>query len=654
MKQGDKGVDRQLVPNTGTPDELKEEDPQDTANTDASSACVSNDSAKGSATKSPSKKRERQSHSPSSSSIRRTPYDILCGRGIPIQNYHGNIRLHTILDSYRDEYLQTDRRNKPLLIRRIVAKIKEGGARFLKRKSTFHTSTEDPWEEMDDAYAYEKVSHALRCRRYADNAKTAENESPTPAGSRSDKGSLSPKNPSSFPSPLPVGRNWDHHAERTKPNSSTDFEEGSSLRSFLDLESRTSWRMPRLPVTSQQTATPPATPNYPRSSSLLPQVLPRAGIPSFALPTHSETPDLAAFNRSAAGMINPFAFVHPSISLQSAHNSTHLPPSSTSASPTGSQLGFLARNSNASAMPDQGSTSSLLFPSSVPNHGQWLLEQLIQQQQQQSSSVTNSAAAASVPQRAGLLPDDDQGQQPQNDSTAWNSMSHHRSSSSSSGGGGGPALGGRLSSTSRGGGAAIGVTHPPSLLDHFANHSSPIPPSPSSFLMGNSTPVGAVPTRRRSPAAEVPASRTSFLLRSQQQQQPIESSGVDPNVVLNQLLLSAMPGGSVHVNVNVNASRGRDAVESAAAAVVAAQSLPHVQPQQIQHPKSKGWMMDRNNTSKLGGTEGGDGPSTNEFSSSPSRENRTTTGEQAIKLLLQQMASDRKGFQGKGVNGALG
>lgn len=102
--------------------------------------------------------------------IQRTPNDVLCGRGIPIQNYHGNIRLHRIVDSFRDEYLATSRRDKPDLIRRIVAKVKEGGARFLKRKSTVENSRQDHWEEMDDSYAYEKVSHALRCRRYVDNS----------------------------------------------------------------------------------------------------------------------------------------------------------------------------------------------------------------------------------------------------------------------------------------------------------------------------------------------------------------------------------------------------------------------------------------------------------------------------------------------------
>ncbi len=118
------------------------------------------------------KKRRRESDT-----IQRTPNDVLCGRGIPIQNYHGNIRLHRILDSFREEYLATNRRDKPDLIRRIIAKIKEGGARFLKRKSLFENESDDPWEEMDDSYAYEKVSHALRCRRYVDN--TIDDDEPT-------------------------------------------------------------------------------------------------------------------------------------------------------------------------------------------------------------------------------------------------------------------------------------------------------------------------------------------------------------------------------------------------------------------------------------------------------------------------------------------
>lgn len=95
--------------------------------------------------------------------VRRTANDILCGRGVPILNYHGNIRLHKIIDSYRDAYLQSDRKAKPALVKDIVNEIKAGGARFLKRSG----NNPDTWVEVSDAYANEKVSHALRCKKAA-------------------------------------------------------------------------------------------------------------------------------------------------------------------------------------------------------------------------------------------------------------------------------------------------------------------------------------------------------------------------------------------------------------------------------------------------------------------------------------------------------
>ncbi|CAJ1948463.1 unnamed protein product [Cylindrotheca closterium] len=96
--------------------------------------------------------------------VQRTANDILCGRGVPILNYHGNIRLHNIIDSYRGSYLKSDRKEKPVLVRQIVREIKAGGARFLKRSSG---NDSDSWVEVSDSYAHEKVSHALRCKKAA-------------------------------------------------------------------------------------------------------------------------------------------------------------------------------------------------------------------------------------------------------------------------------------------------------------------------------------------------------------------------------------------------------------------------------------------------------------------------------------------------------
>jgi hypothetical protein len=92
---------------------------------------------------------------------KRRPQDILCGRGVPIQTYHGNLRLHELVESFRERYLAADRKDKPSLIRAVLEEVKNEGGRFLKRSD----EDENVWEEVDATYAYEKVSHALRCKK---------------------------------------------------------------------------------------------------------------------------------------------------------------------------------------------------------------------------------------------------------------------------------------------------------------------------------------------------------------------------------------------------------------------------------------------------------------------------------------------------------
>ena len=95
--------------------------------------------------------------------LERNNFDILCGRGIPIQTYTGNIRLHEIVNSRRPEYTAASRQDKPQIIKDIVQEMKAGGGRFLRRAKVGGT---DAWEEMDDDFAYQKVGHALRNRKY--------------------------------------------------------------------------------------------------------------------------------------------------------------------------------------------------------------------------------------------------------------------------------------------------------------------------------------------------------------------------------------------------------------------------------------------------------------------------------------------------------
>ncbi len=94
--------------------------------------------------------------------------DVRCGRGIPIQNYPGNVRFHAILNSYREKYQTIPRNDKSDFIKKIVREVKLKGLQFLNRKSKDESSkdgsSDDDWEVMDDAFIYEKISHGLRRR----------------------------------------------------------------------------------------------------------------------------------------------------------------------------------------------------------------------------------------------------------------------------------------------------------------------------------------------------------------------------------------------------------------------------------------------------------------------------------------------------------
>jgi hypothetical protein len=64
---------------------------------------------------------------------KRMANNVLCGRGLPTQTYHGNGRIHSIAAEYREQYIALPRKEKPALIKAIVQELKAGGARFLKR-----------------------------------------------------------------------------------------------------------------------------------------------------------------------------------------------------------------------------------------------------------------------------------------------------------------------------------------------------------------------------------------------------------------------------------------------------------------------------------------------------------------------------------------
>jgi len=91
--------------------------------------------------------------------------NIICGRGLHVSCHHGNLKLHRIVDRYRETYLASPRRNKSMIVRQIINEIKSTGAKFIRRADHPDESTDDVWVEVDDKTAYTKVSHALRLRK---------------------------------------------------------------------------------------------------------------------------------------------------------------------------------------------------------------------------------------------------------------------------------------------------------------------------------------------------------------------------------------------------------------------------------------------------------------------------------------------------------
>jgi hypothetical protein len=85
------------------------------------------------------------------------PNDVLLGRGKPIQERPGNVRLREMIDTHKDKYEQKGA--KRIVSAYIVRLVKEEGGRFLKEVE------HGGWVEVDDDTARTKVSHAFRARR---------------------------------------------------------------------------------------------------------------------------------------------------------------------------------------------------------------------------------------------------------------------------------------------------------------------------------------------------------------------------------------------------------------------------------------------------------------------------------------------------------
>jgi hypothetical protein len=89
--------------------------------------------------------------------------DILLGRGKPMQEWLGNLRLGSTLAGYAERHSSTamNRRGaKSDLCDEIVRLLKQSGGRFLKREEGALE-----WIEVDDIRAREKIGHGFRNQR---------------------------------------------------------------------------------------------------------------------------------------------------------------------------------------------------------------------------------------------------------------------------------------------------------------------------------------------------------------------------------------------------------------------------------------------------------------------------------------------------------
>mmetsp|Transcript_5178 Transcript_5178/g.15076 ORF Transcript_5178/g.15076 Transcript_5178/m.15076 type:complete len:475 (-) Transcript_5178:145-1569(-) len=91
-------------------------------------------------------------------------YDVLLGRGKPLQKYSGNLNYHYVIECYHDRYEAAAKGDKAVLAMEIVKKIHSQGGRFLKQDDA-------GWTIISDDAAKSKVSHTFRNHRIA--ARTA-------------------------------------------------------------------------------------------------------------------------------------------------------------------------------------------------------------------------------------------------------------------------------------------------------------------------------------------------------------------------------------------------------------------------------------------------------------------------------------------------
>ena len=94
------------------------------------------------------------------------PFDVLLGRGKPIQKRLGNRLIRLLIDQNCNRYNKAPRLEKRAIANEIVQGIKSNNGKLPGRFLRLCGSTEqEGWKEVSDAVAIDKVSHIFRARR---------------------------------------------------------------------------------------------------------------------------------------------------------------------------------------------------------------------------------------------------------------------------------------------------------------------------------------------------------------------------------------------------------------------------------------------------------------------------------------------------------
>eukprot|EP00980_Cylindrotheca_fusiformis_P029841 scaffold23925_cov157-Cylindrotheca_fusiformis.AAC.4 len=102
---------------------------------------------------------ERQTKPPRDRVLVPFRFDVLFGKGNPLQNHFGNIKLRQLIADCVKTYEKTGNGEKYLVVQAIVNTVKQSSGRFLK-------ADDDSWIVVDDADAERKVSAHFRTLRF--------------------------------------------------------------------------------------------------------------------------------------------------------------------------------------------------------------------------------------------------------------------------------------------------------------------------------------------------------------------------------------------------------------------------------------------------------------------------------------------------------